>query len=147
VAFSIALGYVITSNLVLHVEGIVHWVTTCAHEDSAGSDTPSDIECLHVGIGPGVAYYFMPSTLYVSGSILVFQEVSEIASKPAHYSKILTDSGFGFALMVGKEWWISRRGAVGLAAEYYFGAAKANGPGPDSRWTSHAVAAMVSFTF
>jgi hypothetical protein len=138
-AMAAAFGYAFTPNLIVYAEVAGHRIPNCAHKDNVESGVSSRVGCDIFGIGPGMAYYFMPSTVYISGTVIVLPLVQEDSSTDP-----LTSSGFGFNLMVGKEWWLFPHWGLGIAAEYLFAWAKDNSvPGSDSRWTSHAVGAMV----
>lgn len=64
------------------------------------------------GIGVGLAYYFMPANLYVSGALLATRlELSDDHGTTLAESK----TGGGIELAVGKEWWVSDNWGLGLA--------------------------------
>lgn len=63
-------------------------------------------------IGPGVAYYFGPSSFFVSGTLGLAAAELDAGGHRA------TANGFGFRLGVGKEWWVSDQWGIGLAANY-----------------------------
>jgi len=53
------------------------------------------------GVGPGVAYYFMPLNLYLSGTLLL-QRASLSESNDSRSSRALTDVGLAASLMVAR---------------------------------------------
>jgi len=61
-------------------------------------------------LGLGVDYYFTPINIYVGGTVSV-AGITRSDEDRANRSR----AGLGLDLDVGKEWWISRRWAIGLA--------------------------------
>jgi len=61
-------------------------------------------------LGIGVDYYFTPINIYVGGTVSV-AGITRADEDRANRSK----AGIGLDLDVGKEWWISRRWAIGIA--------------------------------
>jgi len=107
--FGLALGGAIAPNLILFGE---------LSSDAASNptfrygpfegDLGSDLGL--VGFGPGIAYYFMPVNLYLSGTALLLR-----ATTTGDEGRIETDRGFGVKLALGKEWWVSRDWGLGVA--------------------------------
>src|SRR5665811_847103 len=65
------------------------------------------------GIGPGIAYYFGPINLYLSGTLAL----SRFWTYDGNGSRLDTSKiGLSFELQVGKEWWVSRDWGLGIAA-------------------------------
>jgi hypothetical protein len=146
-AFSAAFGGAILQNLILYGEMIGYGIPESKYNNDGMNGTSS--HTLNItGFGPGVAYYFMPLNLYLSGT-LVLHQISENASGNSNNGVTLTDTGVGVSLMVGKEWWVSADWGLGIAADFFLGSAK-NRPDyttPDSRWTSKGFAVMFSATY
>ncbi len=63
------------------------------------------------GFGAGVAYYFMPMNLFVSGALTT----SQLQLQRNNEAVAETDFGPGFTLSAGKEWWVSDNWALGVA--------------------------------
>jgi hypothetical protein len=146
-AFSAAFGGAILENLILYGEMVGYGIPEYKYNDDQMSGTST--RTLNIsGLGPGVAYYFMPLNLYASGSLLLHR-VSMSASKNSDEDIALTDMGAGVSLMVGKEWWVSTDWGLGIAADFFFGTAKnrAYYTTSDSRWTSKGFAIMFSATY
>ena len=146
-AFSAAVGGAVLENLILYGEMVAYGIPESGYNDNQLSGTSS--QTLNItGFGPGMAYYFMPSNLYVSGTLLLHQ-ISESASRNSDRTVALTDMGVGVSLMVGKEWWVSTDWGLGIAGDFFLGSAKtrADYSTSDSRWTSKGFAVMFSATY
>jgi hypothetical protein len=143
VGFSAAFGGAITPNLILYGELVAHFVSEYQFENngySANSQNTLNV----VGAGPGVAYYFMPLNLYLSGTFLL-QKAAESNPNDNDRSSDITNQGVGCSLMVGKEWWVSTDWGLGIGVEFFLGSAKSNDY--DSSWTSKAATVMFSATY
>jgi hypothetical protein len=146
-SYGAAFGGVIAPNLILFGElvGTTVWdpdlqVTGTLAENLTG------VSMTMFGIGPGIAYYFMPINSFVSASLLV----TKISFTDEVYDVSLgdTDLGFGLTLMGGKEWWVSRDWGIGLAARLHFASM---GDHPEVDWVVYdtrlnAVAFSLLFT-
>jgi hypothetical protein len=143
-AFGAAFGGAIAPRLILYGEIFGHTAPSATYDYSAvyGSGRARDLDIY--GGGPGVAYYFMPLNLYLSGTFLL-QRVALSDPNDSSNSIDLTNTGIGFSLMVGKEWWVSSDWGLGVAAEFLLGTAKDRYV--DARWTSRAVAIMFTATY
>ncbi len=91
------------------------------------------------GIGAGVQYYLAPTwflagTLYVSEVTFEFENID-----------VSTDPAFGFRLLVGKDWPVSRVIALGIAADGLFVFGAKDGVG--DTWDSVGIGLTFSFTW
>jgi hypothetical protein len=143
VAFGAAFGGAITPHLILYGEFFVHTIPNPTAE-SYGSSRTLDADLDILGFGPGVAYYFMPFDLYVSGTLLL-QQVQLSDSNNSNRSFDVTKTGIGCSIMVGKEWWVADDWGLGVAAQLLLGSAKDRTV--DARWTSKALAIMFTATY
>jgi hypothetical protein len=143
VAFGAAFGGAITPHLILYGEFIGHTIPNPTFE-AFGTSQSLDADVDILGVGPGVAYYFMPLNLYVSGTLLL-QQVQLSNSNNSDRSFALTKAGIGCSIMVGKEWWVADDWGLGVAAQLLLGSAKDSYV--DARWTSRGVAIMFSSTY
>lgn len=75
----------------------------------------SDLKSSTSDFGAGLTYYFMPSNIYLSGSLLAARATLEFAD-----NKSSSDIGFGFRFSVGKEWWVSDDWGIGVAIFGYY---------------------------
>ncbi|HEY0840105.1 MAG TPA: hypothetical protein VGD74_07955 [Vulgatibacter sp.] len=109
--FGLAMGGAIARNLILFGE-VTRESATDPHvrfEDVRYRSR--DLKLSQSGFGPGLAYYFMPVNLYLSGTMLFLRGSIE---DDAGIDR--TELGYGLKVALGKEWWISRDWGIGLAA-------------------------------
>jgi len=110
--FDIAIGGMVSDNLALH-GAIFGWSMSDPDAEVNGVDIGSAQGDLTLAaFGGGLTYYFMPINIYVSG-MAGFGQLSGDDG-------ITGESDFGLAtnFMVGKEWWVSGRWGLGLAASF-----------------------------
>jgi len=143
VGLSAAFGGAIRPNLILYGELVAHAVPEFRREDS-GYSTKSPDTLNIVGVGPGVAYYFMPLNLYLSGTFLL-QKAAQSDPHDNDRSTDITNQGVGCSFMAGKEWWVSADWGLGIGVEFFLGSAKSNDY--DRSWTSKAAAVMFSASY
>jgi hypothetical protein len=143
-AFGAAFGGALTQHLILYGEFLLHAIPDPTRDGFGSSQTLDGTEVDILGFGPGVAYYFMPLNLYLSGTLLI-QQVQLSNTNDSGNSVALTKTGIGCSLMVGKEWWVSDDWGLGVAAQLLLGSAK--DPYSDAHWTSRGVAIMFSSTY
>jgi hypothetical protein len=152
IPFDLAIGAAIRPNLILFGEVISHGMSSpdkkYAGETKNANSTSMSIQA----IGPGVAYYFMPINIYVSGSILL-HKVNYDDDNDSYDATDLSTFGFAGSLMVGKEWWVSRDWGLGLAMQGMLGTAKNRAQNDQSghliegRWNSMAFGLLMSATY
>ena len=108
--FIVQIGGVVDDNLIVY--GIAGGVTVFNPDLEWGTKTAktSDTRLMISNFGGGVTYYLMPSNFYFSGSVLASRVTLQFENMKAN-SKI----GFGFNLIIGKEWWVSNDWALGAA--------------------------------
>lgn len=73
--------------------------------------TVEDVSISSVGFGAGLTYYFMPSNVYLSGSVLLAQASFEFDGNEGE-----SERGPGLMLAVGKEWWVGQKWTLGVSA-------------------------------
>ena len=78
-------------------------------EWQGSSGTTEDVSVSAFGFGAGVTYYIMPNNIFISGSILSIGNTIEYENS----MKGKSESGFGFFICAGKEWWVSDKWALG----------------------------------
>jgi hypothetical protein len=143
-AFGAAFGGALTQRLILYGEFFVHTIPNPTFEGSGFSQTLDGKDVEIVGVGPGVAYYFMPLNLYLSGTLLL-QQVQKSNPNGSDRAVAVTKTGVGCSLMVGKEWWMSENWGIGVAAQLLLGSAK--DPYAEANWTSKGGAIVFSATY
>jgi hypothetical protein len=143
-AFGAAFGGAITQHLILYGEIFRHSAHEPNYKLGSNSVTQRGWDLNIAGVGPGVAYYFMPLNLYLSGTLLL-QRASLSESHDSNDARALTDVGLAASLMVGKDWWVSDNWALGVAAQFLLGSAKDHYD--ESNWTTAALALMFTATY
>jgi len=139
----IAIGGVIARDLVLY--GAAFGTSTANPDKQVGGvSVTGDLGEIGVGaIGPGVAYYFEHINLYLSGTF-------GLAGFTTHDNGGLkvdaSRSGAAFALMLGKEWWVSRNWGMGIAGELFTASLKDKNV-PGLTWSAGAASILLSATY
>ncbi|NRF40663.1 outer membrane beta-barrel protein [Pedobacter foliorum] len=115
--FDLKIGGAIQENLILHATLLTSGlngpkITGITGESAKASDKVNVSEFL---LGGGVTYYFMPVNVFVSGSAGLGK--FSIDNRDMDYTAS-TENGFGFQIKVGKEWWVSKKWGLGVAATY-----------------------------
>ena len=113
--------------------------------DGNGSVVLSGVDMTMAGIGPGVAYYFEPINLYLSGT-LTFNRIS-FSDSSSNYPYGDTSVGIGLSMMVGKEWWVGRDWGIGLAGQIHLATMKDTPQGYDSRMNAAVFSLLFSATY
>lgn len=93
-------------------------------------------------IGVGVTYY-MAANMYMTATIGM-SKFSLDYDDSNRKSEGATDSGFGFQLGIGREWWVSDEWGVGVSLSYVHASAE---DGPYGEISSNSVSVMFSATF
>lgn len=110
VDLNLAIGAMVSPNLALH--GTLYgWSTRdpdLEFEAIKVGEAAGDVAA--AGLGVGLTYYFMPTNLYLSGSVGVGQ-----LSLDDHSVTEGTDTGVLLDLTVGKEWWVGDNWGLGVA--------------------------------
>jgi hypothetical protein len=143
--FGAAFGGAIAPNLILYGEFLGTSVTNASWSSGGVTQTYSGLDLTLFGFGPGVAYYFEPVNLYLSGT-LTFTQVS--FSDTATANPIAdTNLGVGLSFMVGKEWWVSRDWGIGIAGQFHIASMGDNVAGYDTRLRAAAFSMLFSATY
>jgi hypothetical protein len=145
--FGAAFGGAVTRNLIIYGEllGTVVSDPDYRVSDGSASYALSGMDMTMAGLGPGVAYYFDPINLYVSGTLTFTQISFSDSSTDEPYSD--TDVGVGLSLMVGKEWWVSRDWGLGLAGQMHFATMHDNPLGYSTRMGAAVFSLLFSATY
>ena len=139
--FGVAFGGAITQSLILYGEFLECFVFNPSYVRDGVSQTWDKKDLNIYGFGPGAAYYFVPLNLYLSGTLLFPKVLLNTNASPE-----LTDRGIGASLMLGKEWWNPTDDwGFGVAAQFFLGSAR--GHADNARWTSLALAIVLSATY
>lgn len=142
-AFGLAIGGVIAHNLILYG---AFFDDAAANPDVqvGGTSVASPIgDTDWQGIGPGLAYYYAPLNLYLSGAIAMTrfwmhdQNGNQLDSSKA---------GLGVELEVGKEWWVSCNWGLGIALRFA-GSSMKDQNDPTLTWSAGAGSVLFSATY
>jgi hypothetical protein len=105
-----AIGGIVSPNLALHGT-LWGWSTTDPDVELDGDDAGTLNGDLSVSaIGAGLTYYFMPSNLYLSGSLGLAS-----MSIDTDLGDFGSDTGLAVDITLGKEWWVGRSWGLGIA--------------------------------
>jgi hypothetical protein len=111
--FNFAFGGIVARNLAVHAT-LWGWAIEDPDEKITGMSTATAKGDLVLGaIGAGVTYYVMPVNVYLSGSAGIGElwfDTSGIDTE--------SDTGPVVDLTVGKEWWVGRKWALGVAGGF-----------------------------
>ncbi len=136
----VALGGVVAGNLVVFGELFDNIVSNPTVTLDGVSVNTKDTSAGVVGVGPGAAYY-LPMNMFVSGTLAFSRLVLDTGS--ATYR---SNTGIGFSVKVGKEWWVSNNWGLGLCGQFYAGTMKESSGG-NPTWTTSAFAILFSATY
>lgn len=110
------IGWSIVEDIILHVTWLNHGISEPYVQDNNNSEYVSEhIELSELMLGGGITYYnsmnFLLSTSVGFGGYHLTNENTN--------EGISSEGGFCFQIKAGKEWWVSRRLALGVAAYYH----------------------------
>jgi len=138
-----AIGGVVAHNLVLYGAFFGTDVGN-PNLEVGGTSMPTGVGEIGVGgFGPGVAYYFEPLNLYLSGTLgLCGFRVRDSSGDRLGSSK----TGLAFELAIGKEWWVSHDWGLGIAGELIGGSMR-DQDDPTLTWSVGALSLLFSATY
>jgi hypothetical protein len=141
---NIAIGGMVSQNLALHGTLLGWFISDPDVEgfDSGGSfagEIAGDITMSAIGIG--VTYYFMPTNLYLSGTLGLGQLEFDLPG----VGQADTDNGLILEGTLGKEWWVSSNWGLGLAGALSLHSFPDDGS--DESWSGPSLALRFSATF
>lgn len=112
--FNFAIGGAIFEDLILHLDlaGAAMADPKLKINGQSANNTTNDHSTSLLGIG--LTYYF-PTNIYLTGS--AGRAVTQVKANGNTYR---TDSGYGFNLMLGKEWWVSENWGLGVAGQWLY---------------------------
>lgn len=144
-AFTAAFGGTVAPNLIIYGELLVTEVSNAEYSVNNVSAGYSQTDLTQFGIGPGIAYYFEPVNLYLSGT-LAFTKMS-FSDTYSGVAQGDTNLGIGASFMLGKEWWVSPDWGIGLAGQLYLASMGDTVNGYNTRMQSSMFALLFSATF
>ena len=116
-SFRLQIGGTVAENLILFGEMGAFVLSDPNLEWQNYSGAMEGVNLSISDFGGGLSYYFMPSNIYLSGSLTISRDKIELEELNREAS---TQSGIGFYFSAGKEWWISGDWALGLAGFFYY---------------------------
>ena len=143
-SMGIALGGAISRHLILFATAFGN-DTANPNYQLNGASMSTFVGEIHVAaVGPGLAYYFEQTNIYLSGAFgLAGYEVRNMNDgSRSNWSS----SGAALELMVGKEWWVSRDWGLGIAAELFTASMK-DALTPGATWSAGAASILFSATY
>lgn len=137
---AISVGKFFSDNFVGFVEIVVSSITGPTFEMGGKTVTADeDITSLVGGIGIGVGYYVVPSSVFLGGSL----SIATLSLEVDNDKVAETDPGLAGSLILGKDFVISDKWTLGVAGHLILGTMTDKGGEP--RW--NASAGGLSFTF
>ncbi|MGD0838920.1 MAG: hypothetical protein ABSB49_19975 [Polyangia bacterium] len=137
-----AMGGAIAPNLILYGE-ILGTSIVDANLSGGGTSGYSGYDMTLFGIGPGIAYYFEPVNVYLAGTLTLSKMFFSDTNTGSPEND--TDWGVGAAFKAGKEWWVTPRWGLGLAALLHVATMK--DPSADNNLTALTFAVQFSASF
>ncbi len=121
--FTAAVGACVSENFALHGT-LFGWSQSNPDVEITGLGSGElDGTYSMSGYGGGATYYFMPSNVYLSGSIGV-----GYLSIDTDLIDETSDAGFAMDFSLGKEWWVGNSWGLGVAGAFgYFSIEDVNG--------------------
>jgi hypothetical protein len=141
VALGLAAGGFVRPNLALFAMLTFH-VALDPQVDGGGSPASvSNVE--DDAFGAGLAYYLEPLNAYAAAAVTG----SSVQVFDKNDNRLAgSNTGLGFQVMAGKEWWVGRAWGMGLAGELT-GAWMKDGDDPTVRWHSFTYSLLLSATY
>jgi hypothetical protein len=119
--FRLAFGGALTPNFVLFGEIGSDMLPNPNYNLRGVEYQTQDLILQTTTVGPGVAYYFLPSNIFISGTLALLTISAQSGDSSQEVE--LTNGGYGLALSVGKEWWVGADWGLGAAAQLFAGSA------------------------
>lgn len=123
VPLGVSVGGGLADNLIVYGE-LSTWLmfTKGSAVKIDGEEAPHDVSAATYALvtGPGLAYYFMPANVFLAGTVAVTAVGASVEQDGERFLEFNAGRGVGVALRLGREWALSNRWAIGLAAETLF---------------------------
>jgi hypothetical protein len=137
--FDVALGFGVSRNVVLHAS-IGAWAMVDPEVEFGGTEFETeDLTTSLVLYGVGATAYLGDSNVYVSGTVGLAKLSGDFDGEDLE-----TDSGYGFEVSVGKEWWVGDRWGLGFAGVYNYHSVPEQGV--EARWKGSSFGVRFSAT-
>ena len=139
-----ALGFAVAENVIVFVEAsVLESMDPSATVNGVATARPARDLTLS-GFGPGIAYYFEPTNVFVSAAITfcsldMFDDGANALTA--------TRRGIGLGVTGGKEWWISTNWALGVGLQLQYGRMTDRAPDPSPAVSASAISLLGTATF
>jgi hypothetical protein len=143
-SMGIAVGGAVSRHLILYATVFGNNTANPNYQLNGASMATFVSDIKVAAVGPGLAYYFEQTNIYLSGAFgLAGYEMRDVNDG----SRInWSSSGAALELMVGKEWWVSREWGLGIAAELFTASLK-DALTPGATWSAGAASILFSATY
>jgi hypothetical protein len=141
----IKIGASVTKSIILHFTLASKSMPGPAIENNGSVEFASDdLSVNELIYGVGATYYFMPNNLFASGSAGLGQfRITDDSNNTITDTNI----GFSFQVMIGKEWWVSKKWGLGFGIAYNKTLVRHVLYGQVNRLNSNRFSVMFSATF
>jgi hypothetical protein len=143
-SFGIALGGAVMPNLIVFGNLFGMGLIDPDTEFNGGSTGTVSGTTSMAGIGPGIAYYFQPVNVFVSGTIAATVFTAADSDGNTQYE---SNTGVGFQGMVGKEWWVSHEWGLGIAGELIATGGMKDKVDPTIKWSGTSFSLLFTSTY
>jgi len=145
-SLGLALGGAVTPNLIIYGSFFIVGMPEPELDVNGTYASTQHGSTSFGGIGPGIAYYFDPYNIYVSGTIAAtgFQTRDSTTN---NFNRYESRAGFGFQGMVGKEWWVSENWGLGVAGEFLGAGGMKDKVDSGLTWSGYAFSVVFSATY
>ena len=112
--FDFKIGLVVSeeANLILSFDLISRAISSpTLTMDGTTVNTTSDVTASDLLFGAGITKYFMPANIFINATVGAGQFSLDLNNTTSN-----SQTGFGFQIKGGKEWWVSDNWALGVAA-------------------------------
>jgi len=112
--FDFKIGLVVSeeANLILSFDLISRAISSpTLTMDGTTVNTTSDVTASDLLFGAGITKYFMPANIFINATVGAGQFSLDLNNTTSN-----SQTGFGFQVKGGKEWWVSDNWALGVAA-------------------------------
>ncbi|MFO7892077.1 MAG: hypothetical protein R6V04_17260 [bacterium] len=142
--FHFQIGGSVAENFILFGDIGGFSLTNPDVEIQGTAGTTEDVSVSAMGYGMGATYYIMPSNIFLSGSVMYVSDTIEYENEDAGES----DSGLGFFISAGKEWWVGDNWGLGAAVFFEYGSLKdkEDAAGNQADITNHIFGVMFTAT-
>jgi len=113
-SFDLAIGGAVAANLIVAAEFGATTVSDPTLSVAGEESTADGYSMTSSGFGAGVSYYIMPYNMYVGAAAYL---ISASVESDDGVALAESDAGFGAALRVGKEFWVSDNWGLGVNLE------------------------------